>query len=690
MINFIVVEKDSLDKSVVSSAHLTLSEPSIVHTKMSRDDVAEFVRDGNNLLLKLKNGKVIVIENFFVKQDDVASDLVFEEDDCFLFWFDGTSGFSEISGLEALLPAAGSSELGALFPWLVGVGLGGGVIAASNGGNSGGSLSSTPNGEIAVTVNEEGKITGSTKNLEPGSEVTLTIEGTGKDGEPLTQEITTTVSKDGSYNAEVPADFVDGDLEVTAKTFDRNGNLVTDQDDLTKTDQDENPETPVQGGLDRTPGDIEVKVDDKGKITGTTTDVEPGSQVTLTIQGTGKDGEPLTQEITTTVSKDGSYNAEVPADFVDGDLEVTAKTFDRNGNFIDDEDSLGGQSNIFIPGHGTGPREPEQSGLDRTDGKIEVTIDRDNNQFVGITEDVASGNVVVLVVKGQDSHGEPLTQYLNTTVKADGSYEIEIPMEFADGDLQVNASTTDRNGNVVTDYDTATIDRVNGDIEVEVDDQGVITGTTTDVEPGSQVTLTIQGTGKDGEPLTQEVMTTVNKDGSYNAEVPVDFVDGDLEVTATTFDRNGNQVTDQDDLTKIDHDENPETPVQGGLDRTPGDIEVKVDAKGKITGTTTDVEPGSQVTLTIQGTGKDGEPLTQEITTTVNKDGSYNAEVPADFVDGELEVTATTFDRNGNLVTDQDDLTKIDHDENPETPVQGGLDRTPGDIEVEVDVKGKI
>ncbi|PWD82466.1 type I secretion C-terminal target domain-containing protein, partial [Ignatzschineria indica] len=543
-----------------------------------------------------------------------------------------------------------------------------------------------------------GKITGTTIDVEPGSQVTLTIQGTGKDGEPLTQEITTTVNKDGSYNAEVPVDFVDGDLEVTATTFDRNGNLVTDQDDLTKIDHDENPETPVQGSLDRTPGDIEVGVDAKGKITGTTIDVEPGSQVTLTIQGTGKDGEPLTQEITTTVNKDGSYNAEVPVDFVDGDLEVTATTFDRNGNLVTDQDDL---TKID---HDENPETPVQGGLDRTPGDIEVEVDA-KGKITGTTTDVEPGSQVTLTIEGTGKDGEPLTQEITTTVNEDGSYNAEVPVDFVDGDLEVTATTFDRNGNQVTDQDDLTkidydenpetpvqggLDRTPGDIEVKVDAKGKITGTTIDVEPGSQVTLTIQGTGKDGEPLTQEITTTVNEDGSYNAEVPADFVDGDLEVTATTFDRNGNQVTDQDDLTKIDHDENPETPVQGGLDRTPGDIEVEVDAKGKITGTTTDVEPGSQVTLTIQGTGKDGEPLTQEITTTVNKDGSYNAEVPADFVDGELEVTATTFDRNGNLVTDQDDLTKIDHDENPETPVQGGLDRTPGDIEVEVDVKGKI
>jgi len=93
MASFVVIEKDSLNKAAVNAERITLTEASIVHTKMKRDDVAEFVRDGNNLLLKLKSGEVIVIENFFVVHEDIASDLVFEEDGCVLYWFDGVSGF---------------------------------------------------------------------------------------------------------------------------------------------------------------------------------------------------------------------------------------------------------------------------------------------------------------------------------------------------------------------------------------------------------------------------------------------------------------------------------------------------------------------------------------------------------------------------------------------------------------------
>lgn len=121
MTNFVVINKDSLSKVTVDNEHIVLNEVSIVHTKMHRDDVAEFIQDGNNLILKLKNGEEIVIENFFIANENgIVSDLVFEEDDCVLYWFDGVSGFKEIPGLEALLPIATEGGKLGILPWLVG------------------------------------------------------------------------------------------------------------------------------------------------------------------------------------------------------------------------------------------------------------------------------------------------------------------------------------------------------------------------------------------------------------------------------------------------------------------------------------------------------------------------------------------------------------------------------------------
>ncbi|MEO4108164.1 BapA/Bap/LapF family prefix-like domain-containing protein, partial [Acinetobacter pittii] len=330
MTNFIVIEKDSLEKSIVNSNQITLTEASIVHTKMHRDDVEEFIRDGNNLLLKLKNGEVIVIENFFTAYDEVISDLVFEEDGCVLYWFDGVSDFKGIPGLEVLLPEAGS-QLASLLPWLAGLGAVGGIIAATH--NDDDNSPSKPNGVNSIQVSSDGLITGNTENIPNGSKVNVTITGKDKDGNLISQEIETTINPDGSYTIEVPNDFADGDLKVESEVVDQNGNIVKAEDGLVKTDHDNDPSTPEQGGLDRVDGLITVDIDPAtNKLTGTTTDVPAGSPVTITVTGTDSQGNPVTEQVQATVQPDGTYTADLPATInPNAPIEAEAKATDNNG-----------------------------------------------------------------------------------------------------------------------------------------------------------------------------------------------------------------------------------------------------------------------------------------------------------------------------------------------------------------------
>ncbi|MDO7410845.1 BapA prefix-like domain-containing protein, partial [Acinetobacter baumannii] len=238
MNKFTVIEKDSLEKSVFTSATITLSEASIIYTKMNRDEVAEFIRDGNNLVLKLKNGEIIVIENFYTNYNEGTSDLVFEEDGCVLYWFDGISNFKGIPGLEVLLPEAGSKVV-SLLPWLAGVGVVGGVIAATH-DNDGDNNTNPPNGTNAIKLKNDGLITGTTENITSGSKVNITVTGKDKDGNLISKELEATVNPDGSYKAHVPDEFADGNLQVDSKVVDQNGNIVTAKDQLTSKPDDPN------------------------------------------------------------------------------------------------------------------------------------------------------------------------------------------------------------------------------------------------------------------------------------------------------------------------------------------------------------------------------------------------------------------------------------------------------------------
>ncbi|MDQ8975609.1 BapA/Bap/LapF family prefix-like domain-containing protein, partial [Acinetobacter johnsonii] len=656
MTKFIVIEKDSLNKATIDTAHISLNEASIIHTKMSRDDVAEFVRDGNNLVLKLKNGEFIVIEGFFITYDNVSSDLVFEEDGCVLYWFDGTSGFKGISGLEVLLPEAGSKLMG-LLPWLVGAGVIGGVIAATDDDND--KKESIPNGTNTIVVDKNGSITGKTENIPEGTDVKITIIGKDKDGNLITHDETVKVDKDGNYTLDIPKEFVDGDLKVESEVVDRNGNTIKAEDSLEKTDHDNDPNTPDQGGLDRVDGAITAEIDPKaGTVSGTVTDVPEGEKVIVTIEGVDKDGNPVKEDVETTVV-DGKYTVDIPAAIVDGSpVEADAKSTDNNGKPVTHTAILEGKTD-----HDNDPRTPDQGGLDRVDGSITVDI-VESGLITGTTTDVAPNTDVVLTITGKDADGNNVTIIKTVQTDANGNYTAQLETTDVDpvsgkpvvdgSAVHVESNTTDRNGQAVTpatdslaaqgdnDNDPSTpedtgLDLVDGSITVEIVETGLITGTTTDVAPGTDVVLTITGKDADGNNVT--IIKTVQTDanGNYTAQLettdvdPVSgkpVVDGSaVHVESNTTDRNGQAVTPATDsiAAQGDNDNDPSTPADTGLDLVDGSITVDIVETGLITGTTTDVAPGTNVVLTITGKDANGNDVTVTKTVTTNASGNYNS-----------------------------------------------------------------
>ncbi|WEH95395.1 BapA prefix-like domain-containing protein [Acinetobacter johnsonii] len=726
MTKFIVIEKDSLNKATIDTAHISLNEASIIHTKMSRDDVAEFVRDGNNLVLKLKNGEFIVIEGFFITYDNVSSDLVFEEDGCVLYWFDGTSGFKGISGLEVLLPEAGSKLMG-LLPWLVGAGVIGGVIAATDDDND--KKESIPNGTNTIVVDKNGSITGKTENIPEGTDVKITIIGKDKDGNLITHDETVKVDKDGNYTLDIPKEFVDGDLKVESEVVDRNGNTIKAEDSLEKTDHDNDPNTPDQGGLDRVDGAITAEIDPKaGTVSGTVTDVPEGEKVIVTIEGVDKDGNPVKEDVETTVV-DGKYTVDIPAAIVDGSpVEADAKSTDNNGKPVTHTAILEGKTD-----HDNDPRTPDQGGLDRVDGSITVDI-VESGLITGTTTDVAPNTDVVLTITGKDADGNNVTIIKTVQTDANGNYTAQLETTDVDpvsgkpvvdgSAVHVESNTTDRNGQAVTpatdslaaqgdnDNDPSTpedtgLDLVDGSITVEIVETGLITGTTTDVAPGTDVVLTITGKDADGNNVT--IIKTVQTDanGNYTAQLettdvdPVSgkpVVDGSaVHVESNTTDRNGQAVTPATDsiAAQGDNDNDPSTPADTGLDLVDGSITVEIVETGLITGTTTDVAPGTNVVLTITGKDANGNDVTVTKTVTTNASGNYNSTLtPADgIVDGSaVTVVANTTDRNGQAVTPATDsiAAQGDNDNDPSTPADTGLDLVDGSITVEIVETGLI
>ncbi|MDO5666230.1 MAG: hypothetical protein Q4G44_00220, partial [Alcaligenaceae bacterium] len=181
-----------------------------------------------------------------------------------------------------------------------------------------------------------------------------------------------------------------------------------------------------------------------------------------------------------------------------------------------------------------------------------VTPDAANKQvdITGSSTDVPEGTVVTITIT--DSEDNVVTT--TATVGADGTYSVNDvdTSGLVDGPVTVDTAATDSTGNPVTDTDTVTLDQVLGTITVDgaVDAGNLVdvSGTTTDVKPGSTVTITIT----DEKDTTVTATATVNADGSYEANdiVPTGLVDGILKIDVKATDRNGNDVTASDaDLT---------------------------------------------------------------------------------------------------------------------------------------------
>ncbi|MGT2572054.1 type I secretion protein, partial [Acinetobacter ursingii] len=114
---------------------------------------------------------------------------------------------------------------------------------------------------------------------------------------------------------------------------------------------------------------------------------------------------------------------------------------------------------------------------------------------------------------------------------------------------------------------------------------------------------------------------------SYTLTPADGIVDGSaVDVSATTTDRNGQGVGPATDSLPAqgDNDNNPATPEDTGLDLVAGAITVDIANDGTITGTTTDVAPGSDVTVVIKGKDAAGNDVTLTKTVTTDANGNYS------------------------------------------------------------------
>ncbi|WP_415870327.1 retention module-containing protein [Aeromonas caviae] len=466
-------------------------------------------------------------------------------------------------------------------------------------------------------------ITGTTDAV-PGSTVTLTVT----DANGNQQTLTATVQPDGSYSADVVTPLPDGGYDVTASVTDPAGNRGTSSDD---------------GSVDTT-ANITVSLDDVNAanvantpISGTS-DVGPGRTVTLVISdATGK-------SVTVTAVTDADGNYQTSADLsglADGNLTVVASVTDAAGN----------------PASAT----DDTTLLDTTPPDASITLDgnitpddvinaAESKQDIAVTGrvggDVKEGDTVTLTVNGKAFTG---------LVLADKTFSINVPGSdlVADGDKVIDAkvTTTDAAGNstTVTDTEGYSVDTQSPSVVVDIADDQLTVGETSDVT----FTFSEKVTGFELGDLTVVGGTVTGLTTSDGGKTWTATFTPDANFTGTASvtvkensytDLAGNKGTGGSDSAATDTEATGAPTVvitedvnnDGTISHT--EISGKVDVEVSLPG---DAKAGD--TLKVSG---QADRLLTDADITAGKVG-YEFDRPADGVT--LTVTATIVDAAGNV-----------------------------------------
>ncbi|HCN64920.1 MAG TPA: surface adhesion protein [Pseudomonas sp.] len=654
MKNIVIVDKASGAKSEQALGSLSLKGTSIVKLPFGQESVQSYQQSGNNLVITLKSGETVTIQNFFVTGSDGATNqLVLEGSNGTLLlgqYSSPYSGFTftQISSLDDLTLAAagGSADIPNWVLWGLGLLAVGGAAAALSGGGGGGGHhggdgdTAAPGAPTGISVSSDG----------------LSVIGKGEAGSKVTiKDAAGNVVGTGTVGA-------DGNFKVPLDSSKTNGEKL----DVTLTDPSGN-QSPV--------GSV-VAPDTTAPEAPTGLTVSPDGQ---TISGKGEPGSTVTvKDSAGNVIGSGTVGA-------DGNFDINLGTPQNNGQTLDVTltDPAGNQSPVgsVVAPDTTAPDAPTSLFL-ATDGVTfsgkgepgsHVTVKDSANNVVGSGTVGADGNFLITLTSPQSvgqqlnttltdaaqneslpgkfivtdtdlgSGGQPLAatdlvvSQNGLSISGKGQANNQITVKDAAGNI-IGSGTVDADGNFNLSFDTALISGASVDVTL-TDSKGqvspvssvVYTDTTAPDAPTNLAVspdgLTLTGKGEAGSTVIvknaagEQVGTAVvGADGSF--EVTLDATQGNgttLEVTLT--DKAGNIST--------------ATPVVVGeavAPEAPTGLVVSADGLS-VTGKG---EPGSTVTIkdsagNVIGTG------------TVGDDGNFDVTLGTAQNNGEtLGVTLTS------------------------------------------------
>ena len=479
-------------------------------------------------------------------------------------------------------------------------------------------------GDDIINATEHGQaqiISGSATGAATGNTVSVTIG---------TTTYTTVLDANGNWSIGVPASVISalaqGDVTITATVTDSAGNSGTASHIVSVA-----LGAPVLAINTIAVDDI-INATEKGAdlaISGSSNQ-PAGTQVTVTLNG---------QNYTTTADASGNWSVTVPASRVsalgEATYTVTAAATDADGNSGSASHNV--QVNTALPGITINVVATDDI-INAAEAGVDQTI---SGQVTGAT----AGDTVTVTLGGAT---------YTATVQANLSWSVDVPaaalQALGNGELTISASVTNSVGNTGNGTREITIDAnlpglrvdtVAGDDVVNIIEHGqalVITGSSSGLATGSNVTLTING---------QTYVAAVLADGSWSVGVPAVDVSawpvGTVTITASGSTTAGNPVSVTHPVT-VDL-----SAIAVSINAITADDVINAAEKGAaltLTGSTSGVEAGQTVTVTFGG---------KTYTASVAANGSWSTTVPAADMaalrDGDASAQASVSNVNGNSAT---------------------------------------
>ncbi len=550
----VIIRKTAEKTKLTGEGNLSvsISSPSVIEIQGSAQDVVRYVRQGNDLLIYMKDGSVIRCNNYFVEDTETHnhSELVFNDNQELTHISFADAG--EASGVAATELTAQAAPISSIEPfleqgsvlsdapwgWIAGAALGGGAIGAllAHGGDGETKtrvIDNTKEVESAtptfLLTDNAGDKQGVLSAKEVTDDNTPTFSGTGQPGATIQVKdgngstiASTMVAKDGTWTVTLPTQ---ADGEHTWSVVQIDGSKTTSAGSITVTVS--TADTSVT--LATTAGDNVINASEQAAgftLSGTSKNLAQGTALTVTLNG---------KTYTAEVGANGAWSVKVPAADAqalgDGTWTVNVSGKDAAGNTVSGSQTIG---------------------VDTASPVISVdTIAQDNiinaaehNQPLTLTgkTDAEAGQIVTVTLNGKNH---------TATVGSDGSWSVTLPASevqaLANGEHTLTVNVSDKAGNgssTTADFtvDTAapvvTINTVAGDDILNTSEQGqaqIISGQANGAAEGDVVTVTVGGKTFTG---------AVQADGSWSVGVPASVIgalgEGSHSISVSVTDAAGN------------------------------------------------------------------------------------------------------------------------------------------------------